>query len=250
MRRSATDDRRATWRARWRSPSAGLYTTTPNPRVGCVIVSDGRIVGEGWHRRAGEAHAEVAAFADARAQGSRRAGRDALRHARAVQRYGRTPPCVDAVIACRRGARRGRDARSESGKRLGCGATARMPACKWMSDCLRAEAGELNVGFVSRMERGLPWVRSKIAASLDGRTALANGESHWITGEPARADGHAWRARACAVLTGIGTVLHDDPAAERASKCRRRGSRCASSSTGTRIRRLARACWTAAMRCW
>ena len=203
------DDRRYMARA-LALAERGLYTTTPNPRVGCVIVRDGRIVGEGWHRRAGEAHAEVAAFADARARGHDVRGATLYVTLEPCNGYGRTPPCVDAVI--RAGVARVVAAMHDPNPANASGA-ARLRESGMQVDVglLAAEAGALNVGFVSRMERGLPWVRSKIAASLDGRTALASGESRWITGEPARADGHAWRARACAVLTGVGTVLHDDP---------------------------------------
>jgi diaminohydroxyphosphoribosylaminopyrimidine deaminase/5-amino-6-(5-phosphoribosylamino)uracil reductase len=188
----------------------GLYTTTPNPRVGCVIVSAGQIVGEGWHVAAGGAHAETAALADARGKGHDVRGATLYVTLEPCNRHGRTPACVDAVLAAgitrvvaamrdpnpaqSDGALRLRDA----GVRVDIGLCAR-------------EAEALNAGFVSRMTRGLPWVRSKIAATLDGRTALANGESRWITSAAARADGHAWRARACAIVTGVGTVLHDDP---------------------------------------
>jgi diaminohydroxyphosphoribosylaminopyrimidine deaminase/5-amino-6-(5-phosphoribosylamino)uracil reductase len=188
----------------------GLYTTTPNPRVGCVIVKDGRIVGEGWHARAGEAHAEVAALADARDK-----GHDVREAALYVtlepcNRHGRTPPCVDAVIDA--GIARVVAAMHDPNPAQASGAARlREAGVQVEVGLLDSEAAMLNVGFVSRMQRGLPWMRSKIAASLDGRTALASGESRWITGAAARADGHAWRARACAILTGVGTVLHDDP---------------------------------------
>ena len=188
----------------------GLYTTTPNPRVGCVIVSDDRVVGEGWHRRAGEAHAEVAALADARDRGQDVRGATLYVTLEPCNSEGRTPPCVDAIIGA--GIARVVVAMHDPNPVNAAGA-ARLRAAGVRVDIglLEHEATELNVGFVSRMQRGLPWVRSKIAASLDGRTALAGGASRWITGEVARADGHAWRARACAVLTGVGTVLHDDP---------------------------------------
>ena len=188
----------------------GLYTTTPNPRVGCVIVKDGRIVGEGWHERAGEAHAEVAALADARAKRHDVRGATHYVTLEPCNRHGRTPPCVDAVVAA--GIARVVAAILDPNPAQASGA-ARLREAGVVADVglLDSEAAALNVGFISRMQRGLPWVRSKIAASLDGRTALASGESRWITGAAARADGHGWRARACAVLTGIGTVLHDDP---------------------------------------
>jgi diaminohydroxyphosphoribosylaminopyrimidine deaminase/5-amino-6-(5-phosphoribosylamino)uracil reductase len=189
----------------------GLYTTTPNPRVGCVIVSERRIVGEGWHARAGEAHAEQAALTDARDKGNDVRGATMYATLEPCNRPGRTPPCVDAVI--RAGIGRVVAAMRDPNPVQGNGA-ARLRDAGILVDVglLEHEATELNVGFVSRMTRGLPWVRSKIAASFDGRTALANGDSRWITGADARADGHAWRARACAIVTGVGTVLRDDPA--------------------------------------
>lgn len=187
-----------------------LYTTTPNPRVGAVIVKDGAVVGEGWHVRAGSAHAETAALADARGKGHDVRGATLYVNLEPCNRHGRTPPCVDAILAAGIGrviaAMRDPNAAQADG-------TVRLRAAGVPVDIglLEDEARALNIGFVSRMTRGLPWVRTKIAASLDGRTALASGESRWITGAAARADGHAWRARACAVLTGVGTVLHDDP---------------------------------------
>ncbi len=188
----------------------GLYTVSPNPRVGCVIVREGHVVGEGWHRRAGEAHAEVAALADAREHGRDVQGGTLYVTLEPCNRFGRTPPCVDALIEA--GVARVIVAAHDPNPAQ-AGGTARLRAHGVAVDIglLEAEADALNVGFVSRYRRGLPWVRSKIAASIDGRTALANGNSQWITRAAARADGHAWRARACAVLTGVGTVLHDDP---------------------------------------
>jgi len=186
----------------------GLYTTTPNPRVGAVVVRDGKIVGEGWHWRAGEPHAELVALAQA---GGRARGATVFLTLEPCSHFGRTPPCVNALIEARvarvvaamedpnpRVNGRGLAMLREAGIDVRCG-------------LLQAEAAALNVGFVSRMTRALPWVRMKVAASMDGRTALHNGRSQWITGEAARADGHAWRARACALLTGIGTVRDDDP---------------------------------------
>jgi diaminohydroxyphosphoribosylaminopyrimidine deaminase / 5-amino-6-(5-phosphoribosylamino)uracil reductase len=188
----------------------GLYTTTPNPRVGCVIARDGQTIGEGWHVRAGEAHAEVAALADARARGHDVRGATLYVTLSPCNTHGRTPPCVDAIIPA--GIARVVAAMRDPGAAQADG-LARLSAAGIAVDVglLEAEARELNPGFVSRITRGRPWVRSKIAASLDGRTALASGESRWITGSAARDDGHAWRARACAILTGVGTVLHDDP---------------------------------------
>lgn len=186
----------------------GLFTATPNPRVGCVLVKDGQVVGEGWHRRAGEPHAEAMALA---AAGEAARGATAYVTLEPCSHFGRTPPCADAlvtagvarVVAAMQDpnplvAGRGLQRLREAGIEVRCG-------------LLEPRARELNIGFVSRMARGRPWVRLKVAASLDGRTALPSGRSQWITGASARADGHAWRARACAVLTGIGTVREDDP---------------------------------------
>ena len=189
----------------------GLYTTTPNPRVGCVVVKDGSIVGEGWHARSGEAHAEQAALDDARSKGQDVRGATLYVTLEPCNRHGRTPPCVDAVIGA--GIGRVVAAMLDPNPAQANGA-ARLRDAGVVVDVglMESEATELNVGFVSRMTRGVPWVRSKIAASLDGRTALMNSDSRWITGPDARADGHAWRARACAIVTGVGTVLRDDPA--------------------------------------
>ena len=188
----------------------GLFTTTPNPRVGCVIVRDGCVLGEGFHERAGLAHAEVAALADARTRGHDVRGATLYVTLEPCNRHGRTPPCVDAVLAA--GIARVVAAMHDPNPAQASGA-ARLREHGVAVDVglSEREASALNVGFVARMTRGTPWVRSKIAASLDGRTALPGGESRWITGAAARADGHAWRARACAVLTGVGTVMHDNP---------------------------------------
>ena len=188
----------------------GLYTTTPNPRVGCVIVKEGAVVAEGWHARAGEAHAEAAALAEARVAHCDVRGATMYVTLMPCDRHGRTPPCVDAVIAAgiRRVVAAMPDPNPVQGK-----AQARLRAAGVIVDVGAGEANAraLNAGFVSRMTRGRPYVRLKAATSLDGRTALASGESRWITSAAARADGHAWRARACAILTGIGTVRCDDP---------------------------------------
>lgn len=186
----------------------GLYTTTPNPRVGCVIVRDGEVVGEGWHERAGEAHAEVIAL---RAAAERAQGSTVYVTLEPCTHTGRTPPCIEALIDAKVArviaamcdpnplvAGKGFDALRGAGIEADHG-------------LMETQARELNIGFVSRMTRGRPWVRMKIAASLDGKTALLNGRSQWITGPEARRDAHRWRARACAVLTGIGTVKDDDP---------------------------------------
>ena len=203
------DDRRHMARA-LALAERGLYTTTPNPRVGCVIVDDGEVIGEGWHVRPGEAHAEVAALADARAKGRDPRGATLYVTLEPCNNHGRTPPCVDAVLAS--GVARVVVAMHDPNPAQG-GGTLRLQRAGMRVDAglLGAEASALNAGFVSRMTRGRPWMRTKLATSLDGRTALASGESRWITGSAARADGHAGRARACAILTGVGTVLHDDP---------------------------------------
>ena len=209
-RLTASDDRSFMARA-LALAERGLYTTTPNPRVGCVVVKDGSIVGEGWHARSGEAHAEQAALDDARSKGQDVRGATLYVTLEPCNRHGRTPPCVDAVIGA--GIGRVVAAMLDPNPAQANGA-ARLRDAGVVVDVglMESEATELNVGFVSRMTRGVPWVRSKIAASLDGRTALMNGDSRWITGPDARADGHAWRARACAIVTGVGTVLRDDPA--------------------------------------
>ena len=185
----------------------GLYTTTPNPRVGCVLVRDGRVISEGWHERAGGPHAEIVAL---RAAGAAARGATAYVTLEPCNHHGRTPPCADAlidagvarvVVAMRdpnRSAQDGIERLRQAGIEVAVGP-------------LGDEARELNIGFVTRHERGTPWTRLKLAASLDGKTALNNGASQWITGAEARRDAHAWRARACAVLTGIGTVIEDDP---------------------------------------
>ncbi len=186
----------------------GLYTTSPNPRVGCVLVRDGKLVGEGWHKRAGEPHAEVHAL---RAAGEAAHGATAYVTLEPCSHHGRTPPCADALIAA--GVVRVVVAAQDPNPQVAGAGVAKLRAAGITLDCglMEAAARELNIGFFARMTRGTPWVRSKIAMSLDGRTALANGASQWITGSAARRDGHHWRARSCAVLTGIGTVLADDP---------------------------------------
>ena len=186
----------------------GLDTTSPNPRVGCVIVRDGTTVGEGWHARAGEAHAEVHALRQA---GAAARGATAYVTLEPCSHFGRTPPCADALIEA--GVARVIAAMEDPNPLVAGRGLARLRASGIAAahGLLAEAAQELNIGFVSRMTRGRPWVRLKVAASLDGTTALHNGASQWITSEAARADGHAWRARACAVLTGVGTVLADHP---------------------------------------
>jgi diaminohydroxyphosphoribosylaminopyrimidine deaminase/5-amino-6-(5-phosphoribosylamino)uracil reductase len=208
--RANDDDRRHMARA-FELAARGLCTTTPNPRVGCVIVRDGRVVGEGWHERAGGPHAEVAALADAGARGADVRGATMYVTLEPCGHTGRTPPCADAVAAA--GIARLVVAMRDPHPLAAHGA-ARLAAAGVAVEVglLEDEARALNPGFVARVTRGRPWVRMKAAASLDGRTAMPDGESRWITGEAARGDGHAWRARACAVLTGIGTVRSDDPA--------------------------------------
>jgi len=188
----------------------GLYTTTPNPRVGCVIVSGGAVIGEGFHLRAGAPHAEVNALADARAKGHDPRGATLYVTLEPCSTHGRTPPCVDAILAA--GITKVFAALPDPNPAQANGAgRLRASGVEVVFGPGAAQAHEQNIGFVARMRRGRPWVRMKIAASLDGRTALASGQSQWITGPAARADGHRWRARACAILTGIGTVTQDDP---------------------------------------
>ena len=186
----------------------GLYTTTPNPRVGCVLVRDGRVVGEGWHERAGEAHAEVAAL---KVAGATAAGATAYVSLEPCSHHGRTPPCTDALIAAKVG--RVVVAMQDPNPQVSGSGIAKLRAAGIVAEVgvLENEARELNIGFVSRMTRARPWIRVKIAASLDGKTALKNGVSQWVTGPDARRDGHHWRARSCAVMTGIGTLKDDDP---------------------------------------
>lgn len=197
------------WMARaLRLAAQGLNTTSPNPRVGCVMVKGDAVVGEGWHVRAGEPHAEVHAL---HAAGRNARGATAYVTLEPCSHHGRTPPCADALIAA--GVARVVCAMQDPNPLVAGQGIARLRATgiEVESGLMETAARELNIGFVSRMTRGTPWVRSKIAASLDGRTALANGVSQWITGEAARQDVQHWRARSCAVLTGIGTVLADDP---------------------------------------
>jgi diaminohydroxyphosphoribosylaminopyrimidine deaminase/5-amino-6-(5-phosphoribosylamino)uracil reductase len=186
----------------------GLYTTTPNPRVGCVIVRDGTIVGAGWHEKAGMPHAEVLAL---KAAGGRARGATLYVNLEPCGPKRPNPPSPEADIDA--GVERMVAAVQDPNPKVaGTGFSKLRAAGIAVEQGLREEeARELNIGFFARITRGRPWVRMKIAASLDGRTALANGRSQWITGEAARADGHRWRARACAVLTGFGTVRDDDP---------------------------------------
>lgn len=186
----------------------GLFSTDPNPRVGCVIVRDGRIVGEGWHARAGGAHAEVHALRQAQEHA---AGATVYVTLEPCAHHGRTPPCTGSLIAA--GVRKVVAAMPDPNPQVNGKGLEQLRAAgvEVECGCLAHKAQELNPGFVSRMQRGVPWVRMKLAASLDGKTALENRVSQWITGIDARRDGHAFRARASAVLTGIGTVKDDDP---------------------------------------
>ncbi len=187
----------------------GLYSTDPNPRVGCVLVRDGEIVGEGWHERAGEPHAEIHALAQA---GERARGAIAYVTLEPCCHHGRTPPCTDALVAA--GVARVVAAMVDPNPKVGGEGLARLAAAGIAVErgLMQAEAEALNPGFIMRMRHGRPFVRCKLAMSLDGRTAMANGESKWITSEAARHDVHHLRARSSAIMTGVGTVLADDPA--------------------------------------
>ena len=202
----------AIWMARALQLAAkGLMTTGVNPRVGCVLVKDERLIGEGWHERAGEGHAEVMALRDAERRGN------AVREATAYvtlepcAHHGKTPPCAEALIKA--GVSRVVAAMEDPNPLVaGQGFTLLQAAgIAVAAPLMAAEAETLNIGFVKRMRQGKPWVRLKMAGSLDGRSALANGQSQWITGPEARADGHRFRARAQAIITGVGTVIDDDP---------------------------------------
>jgi diaminohydroxyphosphoribosylaminopyrimidine deaminase/5-amino-6-(5-phosphoribosylamino)uracil reductase len=186
----------------------GLFTTSPNPRVGCVIVKDGRVVGEGWHERTGTPHAEVHAL---KAAGKAAQGATAYVTLEPCSHHGRTPPCAEALIQA--GVTRVVAAMRDPNPLVAGGGITMLTLAGIEAEVglMEAEARALNPGFVSRMTRQRPWVRLKTASTLDGKTALANGASQWITGEAARADVQQLRARACAILTGSGTVLADNP---------------------------------------
>ena len=189
-----------------------LFLSSPNPRVGCVLVAaDGRLIGQGFTQQAGGPHAEVMALRDAAAAGESTRGATAYVTLEPCAHQGRTGPCCDALVAA--GVARVVASIADPNPLVGGRGFDRLRAAGVAVEVGpgAAESRALNIGFFSRMVRGTPWVRLKVAASLDGTTALANGASQWITSPQARADGHAWRARACAVLTGIGTVLHDNP---------------------------------------
>lgn len=186
----------------------GLYTTTPNPRVGCIIVREGKVIGQGWHERAGQPHAEINALNMA---GEKARGATVYVTLEPCNHQGQTGPCAESLI--KSGVARVVAAMRDPNPLVKGGGLGKLKQAGVQTECgiLENEARELNIGFISRMTRGRPWVRMKIAASLDGKTALNNGKSRWITGEPARQDAHHWRARSCAVLTGIGTIRDDDP---------------------------------------
>ena len=209
---TTSDDDSVRWmrRALLRAQDA-LHRSDPNPRVGCVLVAGGEVIGEGATQAPGGPHAEVEALRDARAQGFDPRGSTAYVTLEPCAHFGRTPPCVDALIAA--GVGRVVAAVEDPNPLVAGQGFARLREAGIATVCglLADEALALNVGFVSRMTRGRPWVRMKLAASLDGRSALATGQSQWITGPAARLDGHRWRARASALLTGIGTVRLDDP---------------------------------------
>jgi diaminohydroxyphosphoribosylaminopyrimidine deaminase/5-amino-6-(5-phosphoribosylamino)uracil reductase len=192
--------------------SIGL--SDPNPRVGCIIGrEDGTLLGRGYTQEAGGPHAEIVALRDVKSAGGDVRGATAWVTLEPCAHHGRTPPCCDALIAA--GVARVVVAVGDPSPLVAGGGLARLRAAgidvSMADEQLARAARELNVGFFSRIERGRPWVRMKVAISLDGRTALQNGVSQWITGEAARADGHAWRRRAGAILTGVGTVLADNP---------------------------------------
>ena len=186
----------------------GLYSARPNPRVGCVIVKDGQIVGEGAHLKAGEPHAEVFALRQA---GDLAKGATVYVTLEPCNHTGRTPPCTQALLEAR--VSKVIAAMQDPNPIIAGSGLAYLQAqgVEVASGLMQVQAEALNPGFISRMMRNQPFIRSKIASSLDGKTALNNGQSQWITGEPARLDVQHWRARSCAILTGIGTVLTDNP---------------------------------------
>lgn len=187
----------------------GLYSTDPNPRVGCVIAGDGKIIGRGFHLKAGDAHAEINALRDA---GESARGATVYVTLEPCSHVGRTPPCADALIEA--GAARVVAAMRDPNPKVAGNGFEKLQAAgiETVSGLMESQAYALNPGFISRMLRNRPWVRSKLATSLDGRTALENGNSKWISDAAARMDAHRWRARSSAILTGSGTVIADDPA--------------------------------------
>lgn len=187
----------------------GLYSAHPNPRVGCVIARDDQVVATGWHAFAGGPHAETVALQSA---GAAARGASAYVTLEPCSHHGNTPPCVDALIAA--GIKRVVIPLQDPNPRVDGAGRRRLEAAGVAVECglMAAAAEELNAGFLMRMRGGRPWLRVKVALSLDGRTALRNGDSQWISGAASRADVQVWRARSSAILTGIGTVLADDPA--------------------------------------
>ena len=188
------------------------YLSNPNPRVGCVIASpSGEVLGKGHTQQAGGPHAEIMALRDAQTKGLNVEGATAYVTLEPCSHVGRTGPCCDALIAA--GIRKVVASLADPNPLVSGRGFARLRAAgvEVQVGLGAADSRELNIGFFSRMKRKIPWVRLKVAASLDGTTALNNGNSQWITGEPARKDGHLWRARACAILTGTGTILKDNP---------------------------------------
>jgi len=188
-----------------------MFVTTPNPRVGCVIVKNRQLLGQGATQKAGGPHAEVCAIQHARENRHELAGSTFYVTLEPCSHYGKTPPCVDAIIAAKPA--RVVIAMADPNPLVGGRGIAKLQEAGIEVRCnlLSEQALALNPGFISRMLNGRPWVWTKLASSLDGRMALYNGQSQWITSAAARADGHYWRARSCVVLTGLGTVLHDDP---------------------------------------
>ncbi|PTN08886.1 bifunctional diaminohydroxyphosphoribosylaminopyrimidine deaminase/5-amino-6-(5-phosphoribosylamino)uracil reductase RibD [Nitrosomonas aestuarii] len=185
----------------------GLNTTSPNPRVGCVITCNDQIVGSGWHEKAGQAHAEINALVQA---GDAVRGATVYVTLEPCSHHGRTPPCADALIKA--GVSRVVIAMEDPNPQVlgNGGAALKQAGVSVQTGLLSEQAQALNIGFINRMRSQRPWVRLKVAASLDGKTALNNGQSQWITGEAARIDGHRWRARSCGMMTGIGTILADN----------------------------------------
>ncbi len=189
----------------------GMFTTTPNPRVGCVLMKDGIVIGRGFTQPPGGNHAEIQALENARANGYDPKGATAYVTLEPCSHFGRTPPCANRLVD--EGIRRVVSAITDpnpqvAGKGL---AILKSAGIAVQNGLMQEQAYEMNIGFFTRMHYGKPWVRLKTAISFDSKTALHNGQSQWITGQAARDDGHAWRARACAILTGIGTVRDDDP---------------------------------------
>lgn len=194
------------------SAELALRLCSPNPRVGCIITDGhGKVLGAGHTQRAGGPHAEIVAMRDAQAQGHSLRGATAYVTLEPCSHHGRTGPCCDALIAA--GIKKVVASIADPNPLVSGQGFARLRAAGIEVEVGpgAAESRELNIGFFSRMIRKTPWVRMKVAASLDGKTALDNGKSQWITSDAARTDGHAWRARSCAMLTGIGTVLEDNP---------------------------------------